>query len=65
MSKNGFCKKQIEPIFYEYLEKGYNVSGGVLFEKGKTRTDMNQQWAEPSFYLQTVFRKGIEIELSD
>jgi hypothetical protein len=56
---------ELEKNVNEYLEKGYNVSGGVLFEKGKTTIDMDQHWVEPSYYLQSVFRKGIEIELLD
>lgn len=54
---------ELEKNVNEYLEKGYNVSGGVLFDKGKTTIGMDQHWIEPSFYLQAVFRKGIEIEL--
>ena len=40
------------------------MSGGILFEKEKTKNDGISGWVEPSFYLQAVFRKGIEIELS-
>jgi hypothetical protein len=55
---------ELEKNVNEYLEKGYNVSGGILFEKEKTKNDGISRWVEPSFYLQAVFRKGIEIELS-
>ena len=39
---------ELEKNVNEYLEKGYNVSGGVLLDKIE--------------YSQAVFRKGIEIE---
>ena len=47
----------LEKKVNEYLEKGYNISGGLTIEVTKRESI-------PDYFYQVVFRKGIEVEVS-
>jgi len=47
----------LEKKVNEYLEKGYNISGGLTIE-------VTKRASIPDYFYQVVFRKGIEVEVS-
>jgi len=46
----------LEKKVNEYLEKGYNISGGLTIEVTKRQSI-------PDYFYQVVFRKGIEVQV--
>ena len=46
----------LEKEVNEYLEKGYNISGGLTIEVTKRQSI-------PDYFYQVVFRKGIEVQV--
>lgn len=53
----GSSYTDLEKKVNEYLEKGYNISGGLTIEVTKRQSI-------PDYFYQVVFRKGIEVEVS-